>query len=125
MKKTKLRIAKAEKVATLSSHPKRMGAAIYKQQKLISIGWNTLKTHTKSRTWNNTQHAEFAALLGVPKHHVVGAEMYVVRILKNGNRAHSKPCGECEELLWAAGIKRVWYISENGVVRRMKPSRRK
>jgi len=116
---------KAEQIATLSSHPKRMGAAIYKQNRLISVGWNSLKTHTKSRTWNNSQHAEFAALIGVPRHHLVGAEIYIVRLLKNGKRAHSKPCEDCEELLWAAGIKRAWYITPTGVIKSMRPTERK
>jgi len=120
MTKTLKRFRKAEVAALLSTHEKRMGAVVYKRTAAISIGWNSHKTHTRSKSYGYLQHAEFAALLGVPKAQLVGSEIYVLRLLKNGRWAHSRPCEDCQELLKNAGVKRAWFIDTNGKVRSMK-----
>jgi deoxycytidylate deaminase len=92
----------------------RVGAAVYQGNRLISVGWNVLKTHPDSGTWGNYQHAEFACLAGQYKYDLVGSLIYVVRLTRGGNLGISKPCPECRKWIKACGIKRVIYIGSDG-----------
>jgi len=38
-----------------------------------------------------------------------GSVVYVVRLLRNGIHAMAKPCGTCERILRARGVKRAYY----------------
>lgn len=55
-------------------------------------------------------HAEFRCSRKMD----TGSEIYVARVLKNGELAMSKPCAHCENVLRARGIKTVYYtINQN------------
>jgi len=43
-----------------------------------------------------------------------GSTVYVARVMKNGELALSKPCANCERMMRARGVKKVYYsISQN------------
>lgn len=106
----------AEKAATLSNNEKfRVGAAIFRGKRLISMGWNnTWKTHPESKARFKACHAEFAAIQGNYKYDLIGATIYVVRITNANRRGMAKPCKYCEEVIAAAGIEQVIYTNQKG-----------
>ena len=77
------------------------------------------KTHTLmqkyncNKSWTPGIHAEIAACIGVPWADLYGSDLYVVRILKNGNLAISQPCRICQQFIVDVGIRRVYYSIEN------------
>lgn len=87
-----------------------------KQGKLISVGWNSSKTHPTqakyaAKTGHHTKiflHAEIAALVKAKGR---GSRMYIVRVTKNGNLGNSRPCSVCQLAIREAGIKNVWYTT--------------
>lgn len=104
----------AIRAAKLSVCDMRVGAAIFRGPCLISIGWNIGRTHPKSRTRNNCQHAEFSALIGTTKSAIAGCDIFVVRVSKLNNLRMAKPCDFCSRLIGAAGIRRVYFTDHSG-----------
>ena len=95
-------------------HQHHLSCVIVNKNKIISMGWNQIKTSPKSPHKYNMLHAEIHALLGVPYEKLKGCKAYVYRQDKNGNLAISKPCKACETALKLAGIKKVYYSTKNG-----------
>jgi len=58
-------------------------------------------------------HAEIAALV---KCHKMPHTLYVFRFLRDGNMALAKPCPVCDLALREAGVKKVIYTSDSGLV---------
>lgn len=118
--KKKFDIAKAASICGLHETAK-IGAAIFRKSELISIGFNSYKTHTMFNNINNpfkkstyVLHAEMSAILKA-KRDLVGCDIYVYReYKKNGFTAMSRPCIACYTALKEAGIKYIYYTSENG-----------
>lgn len=111
----------AIKAALLSgAEHHRVGAAIFKGKSLISLGWNSTKTHPSSTTRYNAHHAEFDCLMGNYKHDLVGASIFVARITKGGHLGIAKPCPSCEAVIRAAGIKKVYYTNNAGSVDKLR-----
>lgn len=119
---TGLRLAK--NAARLSTYPRvTMGAIIMKNSTIIGVGNNLMKTSPKQKKYNhfrgfepphgNTIHAEVSAILNCNTS-MVGAEIFVQRIMKNGTTGISKPCIACHNAIKDAGITKVWYHDENG-----------
>lgn len=100
----------------------RLGAVLAKKNRVISTGYNDMrKTHTlmqkynRDKTWAPGLHAEVDACIGVPAADIDGADMYVVRILKDGRLAMAKPCRICQRFILDVGIRRVYYsFSDEG-----------
>lgn len=93
-----------------STHRFRVGAVVYRGHKILGKGYNKPeKTHPKARTPFNRIHAEFDAILGIPKEKLKGASIYVHRWTRNGTYALAKPCVFCEAMLKAVGIKHIGY----------------
>lgn len=105
-------------ISTAREH--RVGAALFKGSRLLSIGWNNTKTHPASTTRYNAQHAEFNCLIGQHKIDVCGATLFVVRLTKASNDGVSKPCEHCEKLIRAAGVRKVFYINRKNEIESMK-----
>ncbi len=105
----------AEKISIRSSHKQHfIGACIVKKNRIISLGYNQLKTHPKSPSKFKSLHAETHALLGIPLEQLRGASIYVFRKTRNNTLGNSKPCRDCESLLRAVGIKNVFYCLPSG-----------
>jgi deoxycytidylate deaminase len=108
----------AARVAMNSSVRYRVGAVVAKGRRVISVGFNKKKTHPDTKkfayhAWANL-HAEMAACIGVDYPGLLGAELYVVRLLKNGSWGVARPCAGCEEFLQQIGIKAVHFSAGLG-----------
>jgi deoxycytidylate deaminase len=111
--KTKLAVAIG--AASSSKHEKfKVGAAIFRRNKLVSTGYNKNKTHPASTHPYCRIHAELAALINA-RQDVKGCDMFVARIRKDGETALAKPCKYCMALLLEYGIRVVSYTTNDGV----------
>jgi len=96
-----------------------MAACIVCKGEVISCESNHLKTHPLQAKYASKPdrihlHAEIACLVRArwPKESiVVGANMYIGRLLKNGDWGCSKPCPGCFAALDHSGIGSVTYYS--------------
>ena len=101
------------KAAELARHSKlrvRVGAITHH----FYTGWNVRRSHPKLAEWgypeNSDIHAEaFLALYGYET--MMGAEVYVARLLRDDSWGLAKPCDVCMSLLVQAGVKRVVWTT--------------
>lgn len=112
-------IRAATDAALLSEEKYRVGASIYIGNKLISVGWNSKKTHPDNESIFKWHHAETAALIGTSKRDLSKATIYVVRLTRTNRISISKPCEGCQRMLKAAGITRIVYTDRLGIPQRM------
>lgn len=59
-------------------------------------------------------HAEISAIIGSSYQDLNGCDAYVYRERRDGKLGMSKPCAGCELALKLAGIRKVYYTSEEG-----------
>lgn len=98
----------------------RLGAVLAKKSRVISTGYNDMaKTHTlmqkfnTDKSWTPGLHAEVDACIGVSSLDLAYADLYVVRILKDGRLAMAKPCKICYKFLLSVGIRRIIYSTND------------
>ena len=101
----------------------KIGAVIVKGNYVVSEGCNKTKTHTQQH-FNNLAanylcpspriHAEVDALMGSRYNDISGCEMFIYRELNDGRIGDCKPCKSCREAISKAGIKHLYYTSEEG-----------
>ncbi len=103
----------------MSTENYRVGAAIFNGPRLVSVGWNSKKTHPGMDSRYNWQHAETSALIGTSKLCLVRCVIYVVRLTKGGNLGISKPCKLCQRMLADVGIKKIRYVNREGKIERL------
>lgn len=121
---------KAKEVSYLSDKKRiHIGCvAVYKNQ-ILSIGYNTNKTHPIQKKYNiyremeydgfepsSGLHAEMMCLLGLKDLDIdySKVKLYIYREDQNGNLANCKPCPACMELIDRMGIKKIYYTTEDG-----------
>lgn len=124
----------AANVAGQSDHSTHhIGAVLTKGGSVINtscnkIQWNAFaarfihlkqKPHQSKSPEHASIHAEIGSVLGIPRSQTNGADIYVVRVRKNGQYAMAKPCGMCQGLLSSVGIKRVFYTTDNNEIEKM------
>ena len=131
MTKTEMAYFRAAKaVSELSDHPQhKLGCVIVNKHKIISSGFNS---HTKCHGLQaildaerfgvycpGKIHAETSALVPLIKSGIdlSRATMFVHREHKDGTLAMSRPCPSCQKLIKQAGIRKVYYTSNDGYVR--------
>jgi len=112
-------IKAATDAARLSTMNHRVGAAIYLGNRLISLGWNSNKTHPSVDTNLKWHHAETAALVGLSRIDLARAIIYVTRIRKDGSKSIAKPCESCEGNLRNVGIRKIFYTDREGYPQKM------
>jgi len=107
-------VRRSLRAASRSSHKTRMGAVAASGGRLRAEAANRYRNHPSATAWVECSvHAE-AALAG--RHSIVGCDVYVARLLKDGQVALAKPCVGCLRVLVAAGARRVlWTIDEHHV----------
>jgi len=103
----------AARIASRSDVNMRVGAIIWRRNRIISVGWNQRKTHPQSAAKWPSLHAEHHALLGCDQHSLYRANIAVVRITKSGLFARSRPCPSCYALLRMMGLSRMIYIGDH------------
>lgn len=92
----------------------KMACVIARGNKLISTGFNLNKTHPVSKTHWNTLHAEISALIKADPEACYGAQAYVYRERKDKKMGNARPCQACYAALKEAGIKTVYFSTEEG-----------
>jgi deoxycytidylate deaminase len=106
----------ARKISKRSSHHYyKLGAVIVKNGYVLGKGYNQpRKTHPLSCTYENTIHAELAAIISCKdKEELKDASIYIYREGGSGVPLLAKPCEHCQKLITDFGIRDV-YFSING-----------
>jgi tRNA(Arg) A34 adenosine deaminase TadA len=105
----------AKRISKHSDHPQhQLGCIIVDKNKVITVGFNKVKTHPKSTARFAMLHAEISAVLGMASEELKGCTAYVYREDRQGNTAMSRPCPACYEALKIVGIKRICYTTNEG-----------
>lgn len=101
-----------------------IGAAIINGNYVISEGHNKTKTHTFQHLHNRKYlnynapapriHAEVDALIYSRYNDLSGCEIFVYREMADGTLGNCRPCPACMGALKDAGIKHIYYTSEQG-----------
>ena len=99
----------AERIAIQSTHRVKIGAVLVKKGQVLSVGYNKVgKTHPKYR-W--CLHAELDVCLGIHRHDLTGASVYLFRHNRLGVVQLCRPCGTCQSVLKDLGVKSVCYTA--------------
>lgn len=123
----------AKNVSELSDYPRiHIGAILVYNKQIVSIGYNTLKTHpiqlhynqfrsTSDRVFdmNKHTHSLHAETMCMLASRGLGidyskASIFVYSEHKDGSKRLTKPCKGCTKLLKDFGVKSVYYSTENG-----------
>ncbi len=93
-------------------------AAIFKKNELISVGWNTRKTHPKTINFypfsHKATHAEALAIIRGQLEDYSGHDLMVLRVNNNGEIDYSKPCQYCNKFIEWLGFDNIFYSGHNG-----------
>lgn len=113
-----------KKVSLNSDISYRHSAALFKKNKVISVGYNkSVKQININNTTRNsfkiTVHAEVNALYqACKKHNLRGIDIIIIRTknLCNGQITlrNSRPCNDCIDKMTKIGIRKVYYSNSNG-----------
>jgi deoxycytidylate deaminase len=105
----------AQKLSQKSDHKRcRLGCVIVKKGNILGVGFNKMRTHSRSPHPFRTTHAELSAILSATRiDDLVGSDLYIFRQTKDGILANSFPCIYCQDLLKEFKIKTVFYTDKN------------
>jgi len=112
----------AARTALKSRSKFRLGSVLARRTRVISVGWNDMyKSHPimdryKERGISYTLglHSEIHACIGVPTSDLIGAEIYVYRIKRNGSPGLARPCRICTSFLRNMGISMAYFSTDEG-----------
>lgn len=101
--------------------PYKIGAVIFKGSRILSSGYNEIrgngKIHPKHKNFDNTIHAEQAAILNLKDwSRAKGSNILIVRINKSGNFSLAYPCPMCQSFLKFLGINKVYFSNRDGII---------
>ena len=103
-----------------SNYRFKIGAVVFKGNRILSSGHNEIRSSnipSKHKLYNNSIHAEQAALLGTDWNKLKGCSILVMRCSKTkGNLSNAKPCPLCQKLLAHIGIRNIYYSNEMGEI---------
>ena len=110
-------IKQAVREAKKASFQFRLGAVIFKNNKIISSGHNNGNKFRRNlkpeyTRWPNSLHAEVACILNA-KEPLYNLNMLVVRLGMRGEFRISKPCECCMNYINNIKLKRVIYSIDN------------
>lgn len=100
-----------------------IGSAIVKGNYVVAKGVNKIKTHTRQLIHNKKHlfiapapriHAEIDALIASRFNDLTGCEVFVYREMADGTLANCRPCPACMGAMIEAGIKHIYYTTEQG-----------
>lgn len=102
----------------------RLGAVLVKKGRVVSTGFNQMrKSHPIMQKYLGKSdftlglHAEIHACIGVPAEDLLGADLWVCRLHKDGSLAMAHPCKICQKFLTDVGVRRVYYSDNLGNTR--------
>lgn len=106
-------LAKAARLAELSTCNNKHGAIIFKGSRVLGVGVNRFKNHpaiVSRPSVESSVHAEIAAIKALGNE-AKGATIAIARVNNKGEQMMSYPCDACWKAIKRAGIKRVlWSI---------------
>lgn len=107
----------AVREAFKSGAKKKHGAIVFRKGRIISSGFNKLKTHPKCQQQYKYLHAEEDALIkaGIL---AKGADIYVIRLIRDG-LGLSRPCETCLQVLREAEVRNIYYSTNEGEIERL------
>jgi deoxycytidylate deaminase len=108
----------AKKLSDKSAHKYRLGSVIVKGNKILGVGYNQTKTHTKADNEFHTLHAELKAIINAQTRNLYNTDIYVYRQLKDGSPALSYPCKNCINAIKSLGIKNIYYTTNGGYAKK-------
>lgn len=125
-------LARARKMAEMSDNGQyRLGCVAAIGRRVISVGWNSKKTHPVQCAYNVLRYDNHGAYYPPSVHAEVhclaslrncshdidfpNLVVYVARIRKNGSTAMARPCKACMAFIKSLGIRRVVYTTDSGV----------
>lgn len=107
-----------------SEHPLyKMGAVVFKGSRIISSGHNQFRSSnipSQYKKFDDTLHAEQAAILGVEWKRMKNSSILVMRMNQSGNISMAYPCNYCYESIVYIGIKWIYYTNRQGEIVREK-----
>lgn len=98
-------LALARREALKSAEQFRLGAAVLRRRAVVATGRN--RAANPCGLWS--VHAEMDALWKTKRGG--GLHLVVVRVLRDGSAAMSKPCHACARALARAGVRKVTYTT--------------
>ncbi len=109
----------AKKLALTSPYGRfKVGAVFARRRHVISMGVNQQKTHplqakfTARPDLQSWLHAEISGIAMAVVEELLGCDVYVARVTKDGNLANSRPCTGCQSALRHYGVARMFYYQE-------------
>lgn len=134
MEFTKKQIKFFEKAAEIAKQSEfdryHIGCIAILKNKIIASSFNKLKTHSvqakydKYRNFNclsdpknmHALHAEIGCVQSIKLIDVdyKDIQLYIVRVLKNGEYGLSRPCAACMPYIKSKGIKHIYYTTNYG-----------
>ena len=110
-------LAKASKLAELSTCNNKHGAIIFKGSRVLGVGVNRFKNHpaiVSSPSLESSVHAEIAAIKALGSE-TKGATIVIARVNNKGEQMMSHPCDSCMKEIQKVGIKRVLYTIDKRI----------
>jgi deoxycytidylate deaminase len=99
-------------------YPYKIGAVIFSKNRILGSGHNDIRCnsiHPKYKNFENSLHAEQAAILSVKDWSVLkGSSIFVIRMNLTGNISMAKPCDMCMSMIKHVGIKKIYYTNRFG-----------
>jgi deoxycytidylate deaminase len=99
----------------------RVGAVVMKGKRVLSTGYNSIRWSSVTR--RPTAHAEASAISKLLAAHrledLAGSTLFVTRFTRGGVISCARPCSECESLIRAVGIDKVYYTDFDGTTKEM------
>ena len=103
-----------------SNYRFKIGAVVFKGNRILSSGHNEIRSSnipSKHKLYNNSVHAEQAALLGTDWNKLKGCSILVMKCSKTLKQlSNAKPCTMCMKVLEHVGIKDIYYSNEQGEI---------
>lgn len=104
-----------------STYRFRIGAVIFKGSRIISSGHNGIRSVSqikdKFKKYENSLHAEQAALISIDWNKVKGCSILVMKISPSkGTLSMALPCEMCRAILNHVGIKNIYYTNQKGEI---------
>ena len=95
----------------------KVGAVIFKGKKIISCGYNDIrsfsKINNKYKKHFTSCHAEQFALMNIPnKKNIKNASIFIIRLNISGKTSLAKPCEYCLKTIKSFNIKKIYYSNK-------------
>ena len=110
-------LALAAEVAKSGEYKQRHGAVLYKRGHIISIGYNQKKTPPRAMRFYDYPylHAEAVCIVRSLDVDIHNATLACVRLNRQGDIMHSRPCEGCISMMKEYGITTIVYSSKTGI----------